>query len=382
MLRSQTYGGKSSSSTTSSLKSQSRRRYETQKVGGEVDYVRQMRIRRNKKKRNALNLKFLFTPKHRGPTIRQAKEEKEQRYRMRAPPEEPYSHMKYAKLKKECAILSIKLKDLNDDEPEESKRERLLKALREGGLSVAIHREDKKRTEKLIMTSKINLEGTGIGMYTMGYTPMIMAALHDNVELLERLVKDGANVNGSTMWGFTPLMCASRKGHVKSVTTLLRLGASVHIKEKSGFTALAHASKNGRQEIVLQLLEYKAEKSTKIGNGETPLLLACRWGRVRAAQLLLNAGASPDVRNKRGQGVFHLACLNEHVQVVSLLRSKNCDASSQDCRGYTPLMIASETGNVEVLDHLLRCKTGYKSRDVMSEKGYTALHLAARMGRK
>jgi hypothetical protein len=194
---------------------------------GAVDHLREMRIRRNRKKRNALNLKFLFEPKHRGPTIRQAKEAKEKRLRMRAPPEEPYSHMKYGKLKKECNILSIKLKDLNDDEPVESKRERLLKALREGGLSVAIHREDKLRTEKLISTSGINLEGTGIDMYTMGYTPMIMAALHNNHELLECLVKKGANPNGSTVWGFTALMCACRQGHVESVTTLLRLGASV-----------------------------------------------------------------------------------------------------------------------------------------------------------
>eukprot|EP00938_MAST-03A_sp_MAST-3A-sp1_P001079 g1079.t1 len=97
-------------------------------------------------------------------------------------------------------------------------------------------------------------------------------------------------------------------------------------------------------------------------------------------RLLLNAGASPDVRNKRGRGVFHLASENGHAQVVALLRSEKCDASVQDCRGYTPLMIASERGNVSILDHLLRCKTGYKSRNVVSDKGSAALHLASRMG--
>lgn len=115
-------------------------------------------------------------------------------------------------------------------------------------------------------------------------------------------------------------------------------------------------------------------------NGETPLLLACRWGRVNAVRLLLNAGASPDVRNKRGQGVLHLACENGHAQVVALLRSQKCDASVQDCRGYTPLMMASERGDTLLLDHLLRCKTGYKSRNTISDKGFTSLHLASRMG--
>jgi ankyrin repeat protein len=145
---------------------------------------------------------------------------------------------------------------------------------------------------------------------------------------------------------------------------------------------LSHAAKNGREEVVLKLLEAGAEKSSRIeANGETALLLACRWGRVNAARLLLNAGANTDTRNKRGQGVFHLACENEHVNVVRLLRSKKCDASGQDCRGYTALMIASEKGNVSVLDNLLRCKTCYKSRDAVSDKGNTAMHLASRMGR-
>ena len=118
--KSQTYPGVSAT----------RRRTRMKTNAGGVDHLREMRIRRNRKKRNALNLKFLFEPKKREPTIRQAKEAREKRLRMRAPPDEPYNHMKYARLKKECNILSIKIKDLNQDEPEESKRERLLKALR------------------------------------------------------------------------------------------------------------------------------------------------------------------------------------------------------------------------------------------------------------
>ena len=163
-------------------------------------------------------------------------------------------------------------------------------------------------------------------------------------------------------------MCACRKGHVESVATLIRLGANVNSKEKTGFTPLAHAAKNGREEIVLKLLEAGAEKSERLEtNGETPYCLLVDGDAV--SQTFLNAervGCS-----KQQDTVCFISRLRTDTQESNTASKREVDASVQDCRGYTPLMIASERGNVSILDHLLRCKTGYKSRNVVSDKGST-----------
>lgn len=309
---------------------------------------------------------------------------------MRPPPKAPYEHLNIEDLKKECDILSIPTDNLdlryfekreNEDDPPMTEHQFLLKRFLTGALSIAIHRGDANRVDKLLETNKIDLEGVaGPSEHGLGYTPLAMAALHGDVGLVRRIVERGGRVNGSTLWGFTAIMSACRNGHVEVVEALLELGADVNAVEKSKYTPLAYACKNGTEDVVLKLLEAGADKSCRIANGETPLLIAARWGRTGALLLLIEAGANHAARNERGESVFHLAAKNGHAETLGLLRHKKCDASFADCRGYTALIVAAERGSVPCVDHILRCKTGYNSRNHQSEKGWTALHMAARHG--
>ena len=72
-----------------------------------------------------------------------------------------------------------------------------------------------------------------------GETPLHRAAHCNAVELCERLIELGADVNDSaTRWWLTPLAWAADAGSADAVESLLRHGADVHQDAVVGTTAL------------------------------------------------------------------------------------------------------------------------------------------------
>jgi len=75
------------------------------------------------------------------------------------------------------------------------------------------------------------------------------------------LIESGADVNAKdNLFGRTALMIASFYGHKEVVELLLKKGADVNAKDKNGRTALMIASKKGHKEIVELLKFYGAKK--------------------------------------------------------------------------------------------------------------------------
>ena len=87
--------------------------------------------------------------------------------------------------------------------------------------------------------------------------PAHAAQLHDaarmgDVEEVERLIEQGADVNAIANNGATALMYASQNGHSEVVGLLLTVGGDVNATDPIGMTALIMASQNGHVEIVSQ----------------------------------------------------------------------------------------------------------------------------------
>lgn len=75
-----------------------------------------------------------------------------------------------------------------------------------------------------------------------GTTALMMAAMNGYHEVVEVLIRGGANINAQNKSGFTALMLAARGGHMQTVKVLLNHGASKHIKDSSGRNAAYHAA--------------------------------------------------------------------------------------------------------------------------------------------
>ena len=119
-------------------------------------------------------------------------------------------------------------------------------------------------------------------------TPLDVASHHGRLAIAKTLIKYGADANSRDIVGWTPLHTAARHGHVDIVELLLDKGADIHATEREGYTALHIASANGYLEIVRSLLERGANVQIRDVYGLTPseLQRALQSGGQDISQLL------------------------------------------------------------------------------------------------
>ncbi len=111
------------------------------------------------------------------------------------------------------------------------------------------------------------------------------AIFEDNVDLVNAIIKEGAELDFVDELGMTPLMHAVEQENIRLVELLIGLGANINKSGSGGFTALHHAvdisidgtiqtrGKQGEEpvSIISFLIEHGADISAKTEDGETPL---------------------------------------------------------------------------------------------------------------
>ncbi len=126
-------------------------------------------------------------------------------------------------------------------------------------------------------------------------TPLWQAAWqtwHQDSEVAEILLRNGADPNARDHWGLTPLHIAAKKGHASVVDLLLRKNAGVNSRTIKGITPL-HMAADGDGEypdIISLLLDNHADINATF-EGWTPLRFAEERRYERVATLLHERGA-------------------------------------------------------------------------------------------
>lgn len=95
----------------------------------------------------------------------------------------------------------------------------------------------------------------------------------------------------------SPLMIASLNGDLELVQRLVNRGAHVN---KTGWTPLHYAATNGHLSVIRFLLEKSAYIDAEAPSGTTPLMMAAHYGTPQAVKLLLDEGADPMLKNLQG----------------------------------------------------------------------------------
>jgi ankyrin repeat protein len=99
---------------------------------------------------------------------------------------------------------------------------------------------------------------------SFGVTPLMLAArgrqpditnpaATDRPEVVELLIKHGAQPNATTATGFVALFWAARYGHYKVAKVLVDAGADVNARDRDGQTALKWANTNHQSKVTALL---------------------------------------------------------------------------------------------------------------------------------
>ncbi len=121
-----------------------------------------------------------------------------------------------------------------------------------------------------------------------GFQPLGLACFFGHFETAEYLVKAGAMVNSPSRNGLnvTPLQSAAAGGHLEIVQMLLKNGANPNVRETGGFTPLHAASENGDVEMIHALILAGADLHAKSADGRLPLDLAQANSHTDAVKIL------------------------------------------------------------------------------------------------
>ena len=106
-----------------------------------------------------------------------------------------------------------------------------------------------------------------------GFTALHNVMAEEQIEAIQLIINNGANVNTQNNDGIAPLHLAA---YIENVDILLENGARINITDNNGNTPLHVLASEGDDynDIIEHLLLNGADKSIKNNNGETPLDIA------------------------------------------------------------------------------------------------------------
>ena len=182
------------------------------------------------------------------------------------------------------------------------------------------------------------------------YRGLHAAASEDSSEGIQRLVREGANLNARDGNGRTPLHVAAFKGHGRAASALIAAGADPHLLDNQRYDAVTIAAVRDDVPTLQALLSSGASARlvTSVYDG-TALIAAAHLGHDGVVRELIRAGAPLDHVNNLGwTALIEAVVLGDggprHVETVRALVEAGADAKIADRGGATPLEHARRRG--------------------------------------
>ncbi|XP_064549946.1 protein fem-1 homolog CG6966 [Drosophila montana] len=194
-----------------------------------------------------------------------------------------------------------------------------------------------------------------------GATPLVISCRNGHYDIVEYLLtKCRANVeqvgsvsfDGEPIEDAPPLWCAAAAGHLGIVKMLVRRFANVNSTTRTNSTPLRAACFDGHYEIVKYLVHHGADFEVANRHGHTCLMIACYKGHYRIAQYLLSLNADVNRCSIKGNTALHDCAESGSLQILQLLL-KHGATMDVDYYGMTPLLAASVTGHMPIVEHLI-----------------------------
>uniref|UniRef100_A0A3P8ZZT4 KAP NTPase domain-containing protein n=1 Tax=Esox lucius TaxID=8010 RepID=A0A3P8ZZT4_ESOLU len=211
-----------------------------------------------------------------------------------------------------------------------------------------------------------------------GQTPLMLASEQGSLEIVQELIRRGANVNLDDVDCWSALICAAKEGHVDVVKELLDNSAYIEHRDMGGWTALMWAAYKGRVEVTKVLLENGANPNTTGQQYSVyPIIWAAGRGHAEIVHILLENGAKVNCSDKYGTTPLIWAARKGHFDCVMHLLENGADVDQEGANSMTALIVAVRGGFTEVVKELLKRNPNVNMTD---KDGNTALMIAAKEG--
>uniref|UniRef100_A0AAQ5XRA6 Kinase D-interacting substrate of 220 kDa n=1 Tax=Amphiprion ocellaris TaxID=80972 RepID=A0AAQ5XRA6_AMPOC len=211
-----------------------------------------------------------------------------------------------------------------------------------------------------------------------GQTPLMLAAEQGSLEIVQELIRRGANVNLDDVDCWSALISAAKEGHMDVVKELLENSAYIEHRDMGGWTALMWAAYKGRVEVTTLLLEHGANPNTTGQQYSVyPIIWAAGRGHADIVKLLLHNGAKVNCSDKYGTTPLIWASRKGHFDCVMYLLENGADVDQEGANSMTALIVAVKGGYTEVVKELLKRNPNVNMTD---KDGNTALMIAAKEG--
>ena len=185
----------------------------------------------------------------------------------------------------------------------------------------------------------------------------VAAKMENKTKLIDIIVEKVGVNTPIDKHGNTLLILAA--DDVEVIELLLKHGADINYKNNKGLSVFTLAIYNHSMEIVSLLLKHTAYTDLNpLDYGSTGhwMLSAAYNGHTEVVKLLLKLGVDLTVHNWRGETALTVAAAEGQAEVVELLLESGADINIQGkgSAGRTALMKAVERGNTEVVEILLK----------------------------
>jgi len=193
-----------------------------------------------------------------------------------------------------------------------------------------------------------------------GWTSLMYAAKEGHAKIALHLIDKDAGVNRRTTTdtGSTVLCFATEGNKLEVIEALLKRGADVNGRSKNGMTPLAFAAQSGFVEAAKLLISKGALVDLFGPQGEpdsvrSPLMCAALYGGIEMMELLLTNGAKIDLTNSTGNTALMLAAKRPRPEVLEFLIKNGAQVNARGVYGHTALIYAAYNGQVDNLRILL-----------------------------
>tara|TARA_B100000029_G_scaffold510568_1_gene602345 strand:+ start:244 stop:2475 length:2232 start_codon:yes stop_codon:yes gene_type:complete len=196
-----------------------------------------------------------------------------------------------------------------------------------------------------------------------------------NPSKIRELINQGAEVDTLNKWGNSPLIMAVILRNLDLIVFLKSKGANPLLKNKKGYTALDFAKKLKRKDIIA-ILNAQSEAAGQGASNDTnrpsfekevdvllsPYLEHSGYNSEKIKELI-EKGANVNAKNRFGNSVLIMAVLKKDIPLIQFLLEKGADPNQKNSRGFSALTFAKRDNNI--YRHFLEGdKTSFYNKDL------------------